>query len=454
MKETSSFIQKIKQFYVIMVPIFIAQIGSMLIIFSDTVMSGRAGASDLAGVAIGSSLLFPFIAGFTGILLSITPIIAQHVGAKQKENIPATVQQGIYLSTILALVVLLLGFLFVKPILNLMDLAEADYSIAKNYLIGISFGVIPLFIHTVFRCFFDALGQTRVTMVITLISLPINVFFNYLLIFGKFGFPQLGGAGAGYASAITYWIVIFIAIYISQRFDPFKPYQIIRNWVKISFKSWKEQLKIGVPIGLSIFFEVSIFALVTLFMSEFDTFTIAAHQAAINFASLLFMIPLSISMALTIAVGFEVGANRLADARQYSFIGIFSAAFVAFLTAIILYVFNEPIASIYTNNENVLSLMKNFLLYAIFFQFADAIGAPVQGALRGYKDVNVSLVMTFVSYWLIGIPVGIVAATYTSLGPYGYWIGLITGLCVGAIGLTLRLIIVQRKHKKIVETAS
>ncbi|OZM56219.1 MATE family efflux transporter [Lottiidibacillus patelloidae] len=451
MKETSNYLQKIKQFYLIMVPIFIAQIGSMLIIFSDTVMSGRAGASDLAGVAIGSSLLFPFIAGFTGMLLSITPIIAQHVGAKQKDKIPETVQQGIYLSTLLALLVLLLGFLFVKPTLNLLDLTVSDYNIAKDYLIGISFGIIPLFIHTVFRCFFDALGETRVTMIITLISLPINVFFNYLLIFGSFGFPKLGGAGAGYASAITYWIVIIIAISISKRFDPFKPYQIMRNWVKISLNAWKEQLKIGVPIGLSIFFEVSIFAVVTLFMSEFDTFTIAAHQAAINFASLLFMIPLSISMALTIAVGHEVGANRLDHARQYSNIGISSAALIAFLTAIILYLFNGEIASIYTNNPQVLELMKHFLLYAIFFQFADAIGAPVQGVLRGYKDVNISLMMTFVSYWLIGIPVGLLAENYTNLGPFGYWVGLITGLTVGAIGLTTRLVIVQRKHKNSIQ---
>ncbi|MGE6297083.1 MATE family efflux transporter, partial [Guptibacillus hwajinpoensis] len=224
----------------------------------------------------------------------------------------------------------------------------------------------------------------------------------------------------------------------------FRAYRIFKRFYPISFSTWKEQLKIGVPIGFSIFFEVSIFAAVTLLMSTYTTETIAAHQAAINFASLLYMIPLSISMALTIAIGFEVGGRRLQDAKQYSYMGIVFAVLMALLSALCLILFNDTVASWYTSNQEVFDLIKVFLIYAIFFQLSDAVAAPIQGALRGYKDVNVTLVMSLISYWVIGLPSGFLLAKYTAFGPYGYWVGLSAGLFVAAITLFLRLRHVQR----------
>ena len=180
-------------------------------------------------------------------------------------------------------------------------------------------------------------------------------------------------------------------------------------------------------------------------MSEFNTVTIAAHQVAINFSSLLYMIPLSISMALTIVVGFEVGAGRFKDAKQYSLLGVCIGVLMALVCATIIFVFQEPIAKMYSANAAVIELTTQFLIYAIFFQLSDAIAAPIQGALRGYKDVNTTFVMTLISYWVIGLPVGYVLAQYTSLGAFGYWIGLIVGLAAGAITLSGRLLIVQKK---------
>ena len=182
-------------------------------------------------------------------------------------------------------------------------------------------GIIPIFVYNALRAFIDALGKTRVTMVITLVALPINICLNYLLIYGKLGFPELGGVGSGYATAITYWIMAIIAIFVVIKIHPFSVYGIFRKFYPVSWNEWRSLLKIGLPIGLSIFFETSIFSAVTLLMSEYDTITIASHQIAMNFASLLYMIPLSISMALTIVIGFEVGAKRYKDAREYSFIG-------------------------------------------------------------------------------------------------------------------------------------
>jgi multidrug resistance protein, MATE family len=446
MRQTFSLKEKLSLFFVILLPILITQLALFGMTFFDIVMSGHASANDLAGVAIGSSLWAPIYTGLNGILLGLTPIVAHLIGAKQKDKVRFQVIQAIYLGLFIALLVTIVGAFTLNPLLHAMKLDDNVRRIARDYLIALSTGIIPLFIYTVLRSFMDALGQTRMTMRITLLSLPINIVLNYLLIFGKLGFPQLGGVGAGYASAITYWCILFSTFGVMERVSPFREYRIFARWFRVSFLAWKELLRIGVPIGFAIFFETSIFAAVTLLMSGFNTATIAAHQAALNFASLLYMIPMSISMALTIVVGFEVGARRLEDAKRFSFIGIGTAVCLAFLCALGLSGFSDQVARLYTTDQTVLGLTKHFLIYAIFFQLSDALATPIQGALRGYKDVNVALLMTFLSYWILGLPIGYVLARFTSLGPYGYWLGLISGLAFGAVFLSGRLYRVQRNN--------
>ncbi|MFZ3588809.1 MATE family efflux transporter [Bacillus sp. DJP31] len=449
MYETDSMKEKTFLFLKLLLPLLVTQLGLFAMNFLDMIMSGHAGSHDLAGVAIGSSLWVPVFTGLSGILLAVTPIIAQLIGANKKEKISFTVVQGVYLAVVLCIAVFIIGLLFLKPLLNGMDLEPQVREIAFHYLKALSFGMIPLFIYSVLRCFMDALGQTRVTMFITLIALPINALFNYLLIFGVFGFPRLGGVGAGYATAITYWCIAGIASWYILKRSPFSQYHIFSRLYRISVTKWKEILLIGVPIGFAIFFETSIFAAVTLLMSGYSTATIAAHQIALNFASFLYMIPLSIAMALTISVGFEVGAKRTYDAKQYSYLGIGLAIGFAVFTGIILLLFNDVIATIYSKDETVLVLAQHFLFYAIFFQLSDAIGAPIQGALRGYKDVNVTLGLSFISFWVIGLPSGYLFSVYTSFGAFGYWIGLSAGLTVGAILLFARLFYIQRRFEKV-----
>ncbi|WP_188456722.1 MATE family efflux transporter [Virgibacillus oceani] len=449
MYETTTLKEKLKLFSIILIPILITQISMYLMNFFDTVMSGQAGAQDLAGVAIGSSLWVPIFTGINGILLAITPIVAQLIGAKSDEEIPKKVQQGIYLAIALALFVTAVGAILLNPILQAMDLETEVRHTAKFYLIWLVTGIVPLFIFNTLRCFIDALGQTRISMLIILTSLPLNILFNYIFIFGKFGVPAFGGVGSGIATAITYWLVCGIALAVIYKIRPFSGYRVFSNWVKPSLKAWLEQLKIGIPIGFAIFFETSIFSAVTLLMSVYSTYTIAAHQAAINFASLLYMIPLSVGMALTIAIGFEIGGKRFADARTYGYIGISGGLFIAAFAGLVLYVFNDTVAALYNSNPEVIELTKHFIYYAIFFQLADAFGAPIQGALRGYKDVNITLIMALVSYWIIGLPTGWLLANYTALEPFGYWVGIIVGLSCGAIALLLRLLYIQKKYMRI-----
>lgn len=450
MKRTVTKRDKIILFSSILFPILVTQLGLYSMNFFDTTMSGKVHPNDLAGVAIGSSIWVPVYTGLSGILLSITPIVAQLIGSKNKQEVPKMVVQGLYLSIVISVIVIILGYFSLDPLLNNMGLEQEVKHIAKQYLIALSFGILPLFFYAVIRCFIDALGFTRVTMFITLSSLPINFALNYLFIFGKFGFPRLGGIGAGIASAITYWCITGIAVFIVMKQIPFKDYKVFKIFYSVSIKSWSEILKIGVPIGLAIFFETSIFAAVTLLMSQYNTITIASHQAAINFASFLYMLPLSISMALTIVVGHEIGAKRFKDAKLYSYLGIGMALFLSVLSAGLIYFFRSEIASIYTSNASVLQLTQDFLIYAIFFQLSDAIAAPIQGALRGYKDVNVTFIMALVSYWIIGLPVGYLLASYTTLDAFGYWIGLISGLAAGAICLSIRLRVIQLRNERMI----
>ncbi|MGJ9459274.1 MATE family efflux transporter [Oceanobacillus sp. CF4.6] len=449
MYETSTLKEKIKLFIIILFPILITQISLNLMTFFDTVMSGRAGASDLAGVAIGSSLWIPVSTGINGVVLAITPIIAQLLGAKLKGEVPKIVQQGIYLAIAFSFLIIAAGASVLNPVLSLMDLEPEVSNIAKYYLISIGAGIMPLFIFNTIRCFMDGLGQTRASMIIILISLPLNVFFNYIFIFGKLGIPALGGIGAGIATALTYWVVCIISLIVMLRVHPFRKYNIFGNWYLPSLRLWANQLKIGVPIGAAIFFETSIFSAVTLLMSAYDTYTIAAHQAALNFAGLLYMIPLSVGMALTIVIGFEAGANRYKEARIYGYIGMSGGVFIAIFAGIILFVFKGPVAALYNTNPEVIELTKQFIFFAIFYQLADAFGAPIQGALRGYKDVNMTLIIALVSYWVIGLPIGWILANYTSLEPFGYWVGIIVGLSCGAVALLWRLIHIQKKYAKI-----
>lgn len=442
--ETNSIKQKSSLFITIIIPILITQVALYLMSFFDILMTGRYDTYHLAGVTIGSSFWMPVYTGLSGILLGLTPIIAQQIGARIKEEIRPSVQQALYVSLALSAIIFLLIRLGVFPLIRNMPLDERTAQVAADYLTGMSIGLVPLMAYTVLRAFFDALGATRVSMFIILLSAPINIIINYLLIFGKLGLPEMGGAGAGYASGITYWIVFFIAVWIAWKSGQFKGYTLFRGWQRISFTKWKELLLIGVPIGLSIFVETSIFSVVTLLMSNYTAQIIAAHQIALNFTSLLYMVPLSVSMGTTILVGQSVGAKKLADARTFTYLGITFAVLFSFISIFILLVFREPIASMYTPDRDIITLAMHFFIYAALFQLSDAVQAPIQGALRGYKDVTMTFLVGVLSFWVIGLPVGFALAHFTSLNAFGYWIGLITGLTVGAIVLSFRLRHIQK----------
>ncbi len=447
MYQTYTLKEKIKLIFIMLIPILITQLGMFSMVFFNTIMSGKYNPADLAGVAIGSSIWNPIFTGLSGILLAVSPIAAQRFGEKKDKEVTSVVVNGINLAFIIGVIVILVGAVILNPILDAMNLAPSVHKTAHDYLVGLSLGIIPLFIFNVLRSFIYALGITRIVMIILLSSLPVNFFLNYVLIYGHWGFPELGGAGAGLATSLTYWVIAGLTVFIIKTKMPFSTYSVFTNYKSISLKESKEILKIGVPMGLSTFFETSMFAVVTILISKFAITTIAAYQTALNVVSFLYMIPVSISMALTVLVGFEVGSKRFKDAKVYSWLGIGLSMLIALVTGLLVVLFRYDVAALYSNDPEVIVLTAHFLIYALFFQLSDAIQATALAALRGYKDVNVAFVMTLIAYWLICLPLGYYLANFTKLGAPGYWIGLTAGLLAAGIGLSLRLIQIQRRYE-------
>ena len=435
---------KLRRLLSVMLPIICTQIAIMGMNFFDASMSGQAGDVDLAGAAIGGNIWMPIQTGISGILMAAMPLVANLLGAGEKEKITVVVRHGLVLALGFALLVLGCGIAFLPHFLQGMGLAPEVYHVALLYLAGLGLGVVPFFMITPLRSLVDTLGYTHLTMRIYLLALPINACLNYVLIFGKLGLPRLGGVGAGVASGLTFWLLLAIFAWVVSRLEPFKSYHIF-GFVRPVYSWLKEYLRIGVPMGISIFMETSIFGVVALFIAKFGTETIAAHQAALNFSSLIYMLPLSFSLALTIVVGVEYGAKNYQGARDYVTIGLQTSLGIAGFYMLAEYFLREQIAFIYTNNVEVVALVKVFLLYAIGWQAGDAIAAPIQGILRGYKDVNATFWASMLAYWGICLPLGLFLDYKVGNGAFAYWQSLDCGVISSATLLSVRLIWLQRK---------
>lgn len=444
MKQTFSLKGKTIEFLKVMLPILISQVAVIAAGFFNMVMAGHLSDEDLAGVSFSVNLYLPFFTSLMGVISALTPIIARYYGAGKYQNIGFETGQGIYWSLLLAFIFVAMGYIALPLLLPLLSLAPAVEQITKDYLFYFSFGIPIFFVFVALKNLIDAHGKTRLTMAITLTTVPINIVLNYIFMYGAFGMESYGGAGAGIGTAITYCITFLMAATIVLFMKPFSNYKIFRMMPKPQFRIWKNHLKLGLPIGGAIFCENSIFGAVGVLMTIYGTTVMAAHQVTMNFTTLIYMTPLSVSFALAILVGYEVGAKRFNDAKTYITIGrVWAILFIAAITAFA-FQFREEISAVYTSSPKILEILPMFLLYGAFMQVADSINAPLQGALRGYKDVNAAFFLSLISYWIIGLPLGFFLANYTDFSYYGFWVGLIAGVGIGAIFLSFRLKKVQK----------
>ncbi|WPN45642.1 MULTISPECIES: MATE family efflux transporter [unclassified Pseudomonas] len=441
--------QELKGLLSLALPIMIAQLATTAMGFVDAVMAGRVSPRDLASVALGNSIWIPVYLLMSGVLLATTPKVAQRFGAGQFDEIGPLVRQAMWL----ALYVGLIGsglLLAAEPILHWMKVDPQLIEPSMGYLDGIAFGLPGMAFYYVLRCYSDGMGRTRPSMVIGLCGLLLNIPLNYTLIYGHFGAPALGGVGCGWASGIVMW---FMALSMAAWtfWAPF--YARTRVLVRFDRPKWsviKRLVSIGLPIGIAVFAESSIFAVIALLIGSLGSTVVAGHQIALNISSLLFMIPYSLGMAVTVRVGQALGAGNPYQARFAAKVGLGAALVFAAFSATLILCLREPIASIYTPDKNVIQIASMLIVYAALYQFSDAIQVICAGALRGYQDTRVTMILTLFAYWGIGLPVGYVLGLTDwfgpASGPNGLWEGLIAGLSCAALMLSIRLTRSARKR--------
>lgn len=440
---------ELKQFLQLGWPILLAELLQMSMGFVDTVMAGQYGATDLAAVALGTSILFPVIIFLVGILLAVIPTVSQYFGARQYDLIGPYVQQSIWLGLILGLLAMaLIGI--AEPLFVLLNINGVLRSIALNYLHAAAFALPAIAILQSLRCFSEGLGITKPIMVISLISLLLNIPANYLLIYGKLGLPEMGGAGCGWASAMSFWISLLIMLgYVSWRQD-YRLFAILSHFPRPEPSTLLAILKLGLPIGLAIFMETTAFSVVALFLAPMGATVVAGHQLVLNFSSMVFMVPLSIGMVLTIRVGQSVGAGRPDLIARTIKVGFSLALMLALVSCSLMLLWPKTLAGLYSNDTAVTALAIQLFLFAGIFQVSDAVQIAANGALRGYKDTRIPMLLSLIAYWLVGLPLGYTLAMTDILEPrmgaQGFWIGLIVGLTCAALLLGSRLWWISRHY--------
>lgn len=431
------------------IPIIIAQLAHTAMGFVDTVMAGRVSPRDLAAVALGNSLWVPVFLLMTGVLLATTPKVAQRFGAGNHSEIGPLVRQALWLALAVGLLAAV-ALWNAEPVLHWMQVDDELIEPAMGYLRAVACGFPAVALYHVLRCFSDGLGHTRPTMVLGLLGLLLNIPLNYIFIYGKLGLPAMGGVGCGWATALV-MVAMLLGMLVWVAWAPY--YQssgLLRRFDWPQGRVIRRLLSVGLPIGVSIFAEASIFSVIALLIGGLGATVVAGHQIALNFSSMVFMIPYSLGMAATVRVGQALGRREPREARFAAGVAMATALAYACLSASGMLWLRTDIAEIYTPDLAVIGVAGSLLIYSAFFQFSDAIQVTAAGALRGYQDTRVTMLITLLAYWGIGLPVGYSLGLSDWLGepsgPKGLWQGLVVGLTCAALLLGIRLARSARRH--------
>lgn len=439
------FVKKdIKKLLSVMIPILVAQVSTAGVTFINTTMAGHAGADDLAGVSVGAGLFYPLLASIIGLLMAGTPLMAQLIGRKERESLPFIVRSGMVIGLSVWALFTAAYFFFIDDLLASLALEAAVEHIARYYLMTMIGVVFFLALMIPLRCLTDTAGSTSISMKLFLLAPVINGIFNYLFIYGHGGMPALGGIGAGLATMMTYGFLLGLFLLVVMKSKDLGGRQIFAS-LALRSKDLREYLVVGVPSGLSIFMEMSLFSLIIVFLSLYGTDALAAYQIADNFASLVYMLPVSCSMALTILIATAVGAGDMTLARRYKKAGFVVAMAGAMMTSSFTVLFRSSIGSVYTDDAAVALIAGQFLIYSAGWQLFDAISTPIQGILRGLKDTRISFVLMVLAYWGGCFPMSLFLDSHTALGADSFWLGLDFGVGCSAFLMILRLLYVERK---------
>ena len=433
---------ELKVFISLAIPIYFSQLATHATGVIAAMMTGNYSTVDQAAVATGNMLFWPVFFGLGGSLFIVTAYVAQYYGAKKHDQIGPLLKQAFWLC--IPLIILVSLYLaFADNLLNFFKTPMEVQKITKNYLLGLMVGTPALFLFQPLKSFSEGITRPLPITIINLGMVTLSAFLNYVLIFGKFGFPELGGTGCGISFAVSAWsalIALTIYIYFSK---PYKKANLFKNYHSPDLKKIKEIFKLGFPIGACIFVEFGLFSGSGLLLSNLGENTIASHAIAMQVTTVTFMLPLSIGLAAAVRSGNLLGAGEFIRARFSSFFAIVIAVTLACFNFILLYNFGTLFASYFNTDPAVITLSGSLIFIAAFMQISDGISFTGQGALRGYKDTLAPLYIMIIAFWCFGLPIGYMLGLtdilLPSQGAKGMWIGLCFGVLLASLLVFLRL---------------
>lgn len=448
-KYTKEFSYNLKLAY----PVILGMLGHTLIGIVDNFMVGNLGSTELAAVSLGNSFIFIGMSLGIGFSTSITPLIAEADGEKDNKKIRTIFHHGLLLCTFLGIAIFMM-IVLAKPIMRWMNQPEAVVELAGSYTDWVAFSLIPMIIFQGYKQFADGLSQTKYSMYAIYLSNVVHIFFNYVLIYGVWGFPKLGILGAALGTVISRIMMVVFMHYILLRNDIFRKYFKNFSFKEIRKSILKKIINLGFPSALQMFFEVALFTAAVWLSGALGKNSQASNQIALTLASSTFMVAMGFSIAAMIRVS---NAKGMKDYKQ-----LVTVARSIFLLAIMVEIFfgivfvvlhnflphlflNMSDTSQLLDNKEIIKITSQLFLVAAVFQISDGIQVVVLGALRGLQDVKVPMYITFVAYWVIGFPISYYLGIHTDLKATGIWIGLLAGLTAAALFLYIRFVILTKR---------
>ena len=424
-------------------PILIGQLANVGMSVVDVVMAGHASAQDLAGVSLGVSIWNMVIITLMGVMMSISPIVAHHVGARAFDQVPQVVRQALWKALGVGLIAFATANL-AALVFDYLALEPQVRDMASDFVLITSFALPAFAAYRVLYGYSASLNQTKPLMLIALGALLLNVLVNWLLVFGNLGFPRLGGLGCAWSTLACVWFNLLALLWWMRRSHAYRSTWAFDRFEPPDWPQLRALLKLGLPIGVTYFAETSAFSLIALLVARFGSTQVAAHQIALNFSSLVFMLPLSLGLAILTRVGQALGAGDPLAARFRSWVGVATALVCAALSATFMALFNQQIAAAYTSDAAVAGVAAQLLFLAALFQLSDAAQVATSCAIRGYKVTRAPMAIHLTAFWVFSLPLGYVLGLAPQWLPWrpalpmaaqGFWIALVVGLSVAALGL-------------------
>jgi MATE family multidrug resistance protein len=442
-----SFFRNVREVLALAVPVVLGELGWMMMTTVDTIMVGRLGPASIGAIGIGSSAFYSFAVFGMGLLLGLDTLVSQSCGAGDREDCHKSLTQGFFLAVALTVPLMVL-FTLMPPLFRTLGIIEPISSLAGSFIRMLNLSTLPLLLYAAFRRYLQGMGHVRPVMFVLISANLINWLFNWLLIKGNWGFPAQGVTGSALSTVLArIYMAAALATFIYWFERGEQPG--FRNLIQRPDQDrLKRLLQLGVPAATQILLEVAAFGTAAVFAGRLTPIALAAHQVAINCASLTFMVPLGIASAAAVAVGHAVGRREPHQARRNGFIAIMLGCVFMLCAALAFVLIPRPILRIYSLDPELLRTGTGLLAIAAFFQLFDGIQTISTGALRGLGETRGPMVVNLIGYWLFGLPIGYALCFYLGRGIYGLWWGLTLALV--AISLSV-LWLWHRKSSRLIE---